>query len=106
MFDMVDTVLCYGRALIVCKFLQESFMVKQSSLHEIRNADTVFLLGGAEQSNGNITRIINYRYGWTQNVIYQRKIISTGVLAVRKIMNVENLLSQVNLKGTGHFVDT
>ncbi len=33
-FDMVDTVLSYGRALIVCKFLQESSKVKESSLQE------------------------------------------------------------------------
>ncbi len=35
MFDMVDTVFPYGRALIICYFLQESFKVNESSLHEI-----------------------------------------------------------------------
>ncbi len=34
-FSVVDTALSYGRALIICLFLQESFKVKQSSLHEI-----------------------------------------------------------------------
>ena len=29
------------------KFLQESFKIKESSLHEIWNADTAFLLSGA-----------------------------------------------------------
>ena len=46
MFDMEDTTFCDGRVLIVCHFLQESSTVKESSLHEIRNADTAFLLGG------------------------------------------------------------
>ncbi len=30
---MVDTVVSYGRALFVCLFLQESYKVKESSLH-------------------------------------------------------------------------
>ncbi len=47
MVDMVGTVFIYGRALVVCKFLKEFSKVKESSLHEIWNADTVFLLGGA-----------------------------------------------------------
>ncbi len=50
MFDMVDTVFSYGRALIVCLFLQESVKVKESSLYKIWNADTAFLLGGAALS--------------------------------------------------------
>ena len=37
----------YGRALIVCQFVQESSKVKESSLHRIWNADTAFLLSGA-----------------------------------------------------------
>ncbi len=37
MLDMVDTASSYGRALIICQFLQESFKVKESSLHEIWN---------------------------------------------------------------------
>ena len=48
MFDMEDTAFSYGRALIVCKYLQESFKVKESSLCVIWNADTVFLLTGAD----------------------------------------------------------
>ena len=48
MIDMVDTSFSYGRTLIVCKFLQESFKIKESSLHEIWNADTAFLRSGAE----------------------------------------------------------
>ncbi len=51
MFDMVDTVFSYRRALIVCLFLQKSSKVKESSLHEIWNADTAYLLGGADKSN-------------------------------------------------------
>ncbi len=35
MFDMVDTAFSYGRALVGCKFLQESSKVKGSCLHEI-----------------------------------------------------------------------
>ena len=53
MFDMVDTAFSYGRGLIVCKFLQDSFKVKESSWHEFRNADTAFILGGADM----LTRI-------------------------------------------------
>ena len=48
MVDMVGTAFSYGRALIVCQFLQESSKVKESSFHEIWNADTAFLPGGAE----------------------------------------------------------
>ncbi len=47
MFNVVDTAFNYWRALIICLFLQESSKVKESSLHEIWNADTAFLLGGA-----------------------------------------------------------
>ncbi len=47
MFDMVDTVFSYWRKLIVYYFFQESFKVKESSLHEIWNADTAFLLSRA-----------------------------------------------------------
>ena len=46
MFDIVVTALSYGRALIICKFLRESFKVKESSLHEILSVDTAFLLSG------------------------------------------------------------
>ncbi len=35
MFAMVDTPFSYGRALIVCLFLQEYFKVEEGSLHEI-----------------------------------------------------------------------
>ena len=45
---MVDTAFSYGRSLIVWKFLQGSFKVKESDWHEIRNADTAFLLRDAE----------------------------------------------------------
>ena len=48
MFDMVDTAFTYERALIVCQFLPEFSMRKESSLHEIWNADTAFFLVGAE----------------------------------------------------------
>ena len=44
MFDMVDIAFSYGRALIICYFFQESFKVNESSLHEIWNADTAFVL--------------------------------------------------------------
>ncbi len=47
MFDKVDTAFSYGKVLIVCWFIQESSQVKESSLHEIWNADTAFLLGRA-----------------------------------------------------------
>ncbi len=46
MFDMVDAAFNYRRALIVWKFLQKLFKVKESSLHEIWNADTPFVLYG------------------------------------------------------------
>ena len=42
MFNVVDTAFCYGRALIACLFLWESFKGEVTSLHEIRNADTAF----------------------------------------------------------------
>ena len=48
-FDLVDSAFSYGRALIACWFLQESFKLIESSLHEIWNADAAFLL------NNNIT---------------------------------------------------
>ena len=48
MFDMVDTAFRYWRVVIVCLFLQEFYKVKESSLHEIWNADTAFLLEAAE----------------------------------------------------------
>ncbi len=48
MFDMVDTLLSHGRALIVCSFLQESSKIKESRLHEIWTTDTAFLLGGVD----------------------------------------------------------
>ena len=44
MLDIVDTTFSYGRELIVCLFLQESSKVKESSLYEIWNADTAFLV--------------------------------------------------------------
>ena len=50
MFDMVDTVFNHGRALIVCLFLQESIKLKESNLYKIWNADTAFLLGGADMN--------------------------------------------------------
>ena len=43
MFDMIDTAFSYGRALIICIFLLESFKVKESSLPEIWNADKYFV---------------------------------------------------------------
>ena len=46
MFDMVATTFSYGRASIVCQFLQEFFRVKESSLREIWNADTAFYFSG------------------------------------------------------------
>ncbi len=46
MFDMVANAFRYLRVVIVCWFLQESSKVKESSLHEIWNADTV--LSGKE----------------------------------------------------------
>ena len=48
MFDMIDTAFSYWKALIVCYFFQESSKVKESSLYEIWNVDTVFLIGAAE----------------------------------------------------------
>ncbi len=49
MLDMVDTTFSFGRALIVCWSLKESFKVKERSLHEIWNAaDIAFLLGEAD----------------------------------------------------------
>ena len=49
MSDMVDTAFTYGGALlIICLYLQEYFKVKECSLHEIVNANTAFLLSGAE----------------------------------------------------------
>ncbi len=42
MVNKVDTVFSYGKALITCLFLQESFKVKESSLHEILKVDTAF----------------------------------------------------------------
>ncbi len=51
MFDMVRTAFSYIRWLIVCQFLELSSKVKESSLHEIWNADTAFLLGGAESKH-------------------------------------------------------
>ncbi len=48
MFDLVDTSFIFGRASIVCYFLQEFFKEKEISLHEIWNADTAFLLSGAD----------------------------------------------------------
>ena len=48
MFNVVDTAFRYGRELIVCLFCQEFFKVKESSVHVILNADTAFLLGGAD----------------------------------------------------------
>ena len=54
MFDMEDTAFSYGRAWIVCYFVQESSQVKESSLHEIWNVNTAFLLGVTElQKNKN-----------------------------------------------------
>ncbi len=50
---MVHTAFTYGRALIVCLFLLETFKVKESSLHEILNASTVFLLSGAHVANSD-----------------------------------------------------
>ncbi len=50
MFNMVDTAFSCWRALIVCYFLQESSKTKESSLHEIWNADTACLLGGADNA--------------------------------------------------------
>ena len=45
LFNMADTAFSYGRALIICQFVQESFKVKESSL-QIWNADITFLLSG------------------------------------------------------------
>ncbi len=52
MVHIVDTAFSYGRTLTVCLFLQESTEVKESSLHEIWNANTAFLLGGADFGQG------------------------------------------------------
>ncbi len=60
MFDMVDTAFSYGREMIVCLFLQESLKVKESSLYEIQNADTAFLLGGAEHREFVLTSHRSY----------------------------------------------
>ncbi len=54
MFDMVDTAFSYWRALIVCWFLQESSKVKESSLHVIWNAHTVFSRCGIEKPMCNV----------------------------------------------------
>ncbi len=47
MFAMVDTAFSCGRVLIVCLFRRKSSKVKESSFHEIWNADTAFLLNRA-----------------------------------------------------------
>ncbi len=68
---MVDAAFSYERALIVCKFLQESFKVKESNLHEIWNADTMFLLSGAHIKNCTVKTISGYFastvYNYMQN---------------------------------------
>ncbi len=46
--NALDIAFSYERLLIVCWFFQESFKVKESSLHDIWNADTAFLLYGAD----------------------------------------------------------
>ena len=51
MFHKVNTAFSYGRALIVYLFLQESFTVKESSLHKIWNIDTSFLLSEADMTS-------------------------------------------------------
>ncbi len=56
MFNMVDIAFSYGRGLHVCSSLQESSKVKESSLHAIWNADTAFLLGGADTSHCGVTQ--------------------------------------------------
>ena len=48
MFNMVYTVFSCRRGFIVCWVLQESLKVKESSLHDIWNEDTAFLLRGAQ----------------------------------------------------------
>ncbi len=62
MFAVVDIAFSYGRALIVCKFLQESFKVKESSLHEISNADTSFLRSEADLV---LFTSVNYYYHYS-----------------------------------------
>ncbi len=47
-FDMVDTVFAYSKALIICSYFQESSKIKESSLCVIWNAHTAFLLCGAD----------------------------------------------------------
>ena len=61
MFDIVDTAFSYGREMIVCLFLQESSKVKESSLHEIWNADIAFLHSGAGMPLGdtNINQMVS-----------------------------------------------
>ena len=57
---IVDPAFSYGRALIVCQLLLESFMVKGNILYKFRNADTAFFfgwVGGAEYSKSEPTLI-------------------------------------------------
>ncbi len=82
MFDIVDTAFSFGRALIICEFIQESFKVKESSLHEIWNADTAFLLSGADDYFTHVkptkTRIFT-----TRAITNNRGVVSGTVLLVQ-----------------------
>ena len=48
MFGIVDTAFSNGRRLIVCSSCQEFSKTKESTLRVIENADTAFLLCGAD----------------------------------------------------------
>ena len=57
MFNVVDTAFSYGRALSANFFRTLSRLKKVVNLHEIWNADTVFLLGGAVLCKHGSTKI-------------------------------------------------
>ncbi len=60
MFDMIDTALSYGIALIVCSFIQESFSLKESSLHEIEMQILRFYLVRQCHSKCRLEHLVNY----------------------------------------------
>ncbi len=97
MFDIVDTAFSYGRAVIVCKFIQESSKVKESSLHEIWNADTVFLLGAAEFS------ACIYKFPYLVFSRYSRKLFLQNV---EKLWEKMELWSVQNIKNTQNTLET
>ena len=80
MVDIVDTAFSCGRTLIVCKFLQESSKVKESSLHEIWNADTAFLLGGGELMR-NVTVSADWlRATWAVGSLWLYTVLSEVIV--------------------------